>query len=80
MKRAVFWILPIIVSGCASWTSPLPLNQPFFHVDSSESKHYQAHAKKQDALAQKCNETSSCDHAYFTRGLLGLYESREVAE
>lgn len=80
MKRAVLWILPLALSGCASWTSPLPLNQPYFHADSAESKIYQALAKKQDALVQKCHETSSCDHAYFTRGLLGLYESREVAE
>lgn len=80
MKSAVLWIIPIVVSGCASWTSPLPLNQPFFYVDSGESKLYQTLAKKQDAIVQKCNETTSCDHAYFTRGLLGLYESREVAE
>ena len=80
MKRAILGFLPLIVSGCASWTSPLPLKQPFFHVDSTESKTYQALAKKQDSVAQKCNETSSCDHAYFTRALLGLYESREVAE
>lgn len=80
MKRAVLWILPIVINGCASLTPPLPLNQPFFSVDSGESKLYQALAKKQDAAVQKCHETSSCDHAYFTRGLLGLYESREVAE
>jgi len=80
MKSAVLWILAIVTSGCASWISPMPLNQPFFHVDAGESKLYQTLAKKQDAIVQKCNETSSCDHAYFTRGLLGLYESREVAE
>lgn len=80
MKRVVLWVFPVLFSGCASWTSPLPLNQPFFHVDQAESKVYQSLAKKQDALMQKCNETSSCDHAYFTRALLGLYESREVAE
>ncbi len=80
MKRAVLWIVPFALSGCASWTSPLPLNQPYFHVDSAESKNYQALARKQDALVQKCNEMNTCDHAYFTRGLLGLYESREVAE
>ena len=80
MKRAVLWVFPIIFNGCASWSSPLPLNQPFFHVDSTESKAYQALAKKQDSLVQKCNETNSCDHVYFTRALLGLYESREVAE
>ena len=80
MKRAVLSIVPLVLSGCASWTSPLPLNQPYFHVDSAESKNYQALAKKQDVLVQKCNETSTCDHAYFTRGLLGLYESRDIAE
>lgn len=80
MKRVVLWILPLVVSGCASWMSPLPLNQPYFHIEPAESKNYQALARKQEALAQKCNETSTCDHAYFTRGLLGLYESREVAE
>lgn len=37
-------------------------------------------AKKQESLASKCGESNSCDHVYFTRGLLGLYESREVAE
>lgn len=80
MKRAVLSIVPLVLSGCASWTSPLPLNQPYFHVDSAESKNYQALAKKQEVLVQKCNETSTCDHAYFTRGLLGLYESRDIAE
>ncbi len=80
MKRAVWWIVPLALSGCASWTSPLPLNQPYFHADSAESKNYQALARKQDALVQKCNETSTCDHVYFTRGLLGLYESRDIAE
>ena len=80
MKRVVLWVLPFVVGGCASWTSSLPLNQPYFHVDSAESKVYQALARKQEALVQKCNETNSCDHVYFTRALLGLYESREVAE
>jgi DNA repair exonuclease SbcCD ATPase subunit len=36
-------------------------------------------AKKQEALAQKCAERNSCDHVYFLRGLLGLYESRDSA-
>ena len=34
---------------------------------------------KQDALAAKCAEHDSCDHVYFTRALIGLYESRETA-
>jgi hypothetical protein len=36
-------------------------------------------AKKQDALVPKCAEHNSCDHVYFTRALLGLYESRDSA-
>jgi hypothetical protein len=36
-------------------------------------------AKKQEWLAQKCAEHNSCDHVYFTRALLGLYESRDSA-
>jgi iron only hydrogenase large subunit-like protein len=36
-------------------------------------------AKKQEALVPKCAEHNSCDHVYFTRALLGLYESRDNA-
>jgi bacterioferritin (cytochrome b1) len=36
-------------------------------------------AKKQDVLVQKCAESNSCDHVYFIRALLGLYESRDSA-
>jgi hypothetical protein len=36
-------------------------------------------AKKQDGLVARCTEQNSCDHAYFTRALIGLYESREAA-
>jgi DNA repair exonuclease SbcCD ATPase subunit len=36
-------------------------------------------AKKHEALALKCAERNSCDHIYFTRALLGLYESRDNA-
>jgi hypothetical protein len=48
-------------------------------VDTGEAKSLHALAKKQEALAQKCAERSSCDHVYFTRALLGLYESRDSA-
>lgn len=36
-------------------------------------------AKKQDAVVAKCAEHNSCDHAYFTRALIGLYESHDSA-
>lgn len=73
-------ILSVILSGCAAWTSPPPPNQPFFSLEPGEVKTFQALARKQESLTAKCSETNSCDHVYFTRALLGLYESREVAE
>lgn len=73
-------ILSLMLGGCAAWTSPTPLNRPYFVLDAGESKTFQSLAKKQESLVLKCSETNSCDHVYFTRALLGLYESREVAE
>ena len=73
-------ILPcFILTGCATWSSPPPMSQPYFIVDAGESKSLHALAKKQEALASKCAEHNSCDHVYFMRALLGLYESRESA-
>lgn len=65
--------------GCASWSSPPPTSHPYFAVEPADIKALHALAKKQDALASKCVEHNSCDHVYFTRALLGLYESREAA-
>jgi len=48
-------------------------------VDAGEVKSLHALAKKQEALVPKCTEHNSCDHVYFTRALLGLYESRDTA-
>jgi hypothetical protein len=48
-------------------------------VDAGEAKSLLALAKKQEALVPKCAERNSCDHVYFTRALLGLYESRDSA-
>ncbi len=70
----------VLLGGCASLTSPTPMNRPYFIIEPGELKVFQSLAKKQEALALKCSETSSCDHVYFTRALLGLYESRDVAE
>lgn len=55
------------------------MSQPYFVVEPADAKTFHALGKKQDAVAAKCAEHSSCDHAYFTRALIGLYESRDVA-
>jgi hypothetical protein len=49
-------------------------------LESTEAKTFQSLARKQDGILEKCSEIGSCDHAYFTRALLGLYERREIAE
>jgi hypothetical protein len=69
----------LLFAGCASWSSPPPLSQPYFIADAGEAKSLHALAKKQEALAPKCADHNSCDHVYYTRALLGLYESRESA-
>jgi hypothetical protein len=68
-----------LLAGCAAWSSAPQFSQPYFTVDMGEAKSLQVLAKKQEALAQKCAEHNSCDHVYFTRALLGLYESRDSA-
>ena len=73
-------ISSILVAGCVAWTTPPPGSRPYFSTEPRESKIFQSLAKKQESLASKCGESSSCDHIYFTRGMLGLYESREIAE
>lgn len=70
----------ILLAGCAAWTTAALISQPYFKLEPKEAKTFQLLANKQEAVASKCSESNSCEQAYFTRGLLGLYESREVAE
>ena len=67
------------LAGCAAWSSAPQFSQPYFIVDTGEAKSLHALAKKQEVLVSKCAERNSCDYVYFTRALLGLYESRDSA-
>lgn len=78
--RAPILLSAILLAGCAAGIKPIPASHPYFSADPQEVKVFQLLAKKQESLASKCGESNSCDQVYFTRGLLGLYESREVAE
>ncbi len=60
-------------------TSAPPTSQPYFRVEPSDARVFNLLGKKQDAVTAKCQEHNSCDHAYFTRALIGLYESRDIA-
>ncbi len=69
----------LILAGCAAWSSVPPQSQPYFIPDAGDTKALYALVKKQEALIPKCAEHNSCDHVYFTRALLGLYENRDSA-
>ena len=69
----------LLMAGCAAWAPTPQFSQPYFKVDTGEAKPILALAKKQEALIPKCAEHNSCDHVYFTRALLALYESRDSA-
>jgi bacterioferritin (cytochrome b1) len=69
----------LFLAGCAAWSPAPQFSQPYFVVDAGEAKTLHTLAKKQEMLATKCAEHNSCDHVYFTRALLGLYESRDSA-
>jgi hypothetical protein len=73
-------ILSVLLGGCAAGTAPTPPDRPYFALPAAEARNFRSLAEKQESLAFTCGETNSCDHVYFTRALLGLYESREVAE
>lgn len=69
----------LFLAGCAAWSAAPQFSQPYFIAGAGEAKSLHALAKKQEALALKCAERNSCDHVYFTRALVGLYESRDSA-
>lgn len=69
----------LLLAGCAALAPTPQFSQPYFVVDTGEAKSLHALARKQEALVPKCGEHNSCDHVYFTRALLGLYESRDTA-
>ncbi len=73
-------VFSLLLVGCASWVTPAPASRPYFRAEPQEVKSFQMLARKQEGLAVRCSQLMSCDHVYFTLGLLGLYESREVAE
>ncbi|BFU96370.1 MAG: conserved exported protein of unknown function [Nitrospira sp.] len=69
----------LILSGCASWAPEPSRTQPYFTVDPADAKTIHALAKKQDAVIARCAEHNTCDHAYFSRALMSLYESHDAA-
>jgi hypothetical protein len=69
----------LLLAGCMAWTTSVPVSRPYFVSGPKEVVNFQLLAKKHEELIPRCAQSHSCDQAYFTLGLLGLYESREVA-
>lgn len=69
----------LLATGCASWAPSSGSSQPYFSVEPADAKAMHALARKQDAAVAKCGEHNSCDHAYFTRALIALYENHDQA-
>ncbi len=79
-RSSIGWILlTVVAGGCAAFAPEHSNNRPYFTVEPAELKAMQTLAKKQDAVVAKCADHSSCDHAYFTRALIGLYENHDSA-
>ena len=80
-RGLILAVLPCLffLAGCAAWSPAPQFSQPYFLVEAREVQSLRALAKKQESLTQRCAENNSCDYAYFMRGLLGLYESRDSA-
>jgi hypothetical protein len=69
----------LFLVGCAAWSPAPEFSKPYFTVEAGGGKSLLTVIKKQEALVQNCAEQNSCDYVYFMRGLLGLYESRDIA-
>ncbi len=78
-------LLVLIMSGMEGCTmiksgssTTLP-SSAFFSVDISELKPLQAIAHVQDTRMKNCHKGPACEEAYYTRGLVALFENRADA-
>lgn len=74
-------LLLVLCVGCMGRPTPTPMQgqSPYFRPDSQDAKAFQALGKRQDAILAKCGVAPDCDQALFLRGLIALFESRELA-
>src|SRR5512134_724667 len=77
-----FVLLAVLVGGTQGCTTiqagssnTLP-SSAFFPVDANELKSLQAIAHAQDSRMKNCHKGPACEDAYYTRGLVALFENR----
>ena len=70
------------MEGCAIFqsgsSSTLP-SSAFFPIDAAELKPLQAIGQAQDVRMKNCHRGAACEEAYYTRGLVALFENRADA-
>ncbi len=70
------------IEGCSIMkvgsSTTLP-SSAFFPVDANDLKPLQAIAHAQDSRMKSCHKGPGCEDAYYTRGLVALFENRADA-
>lgn len=77
-----FMLLVGGIQGCTMMKSGSSTTLPssaFFPVDASDLKPLQAIAHAQDLKMKNCHKGPACEDAYYTRGLVALFENRADA-
>jgi hypothetical protein len=68
------------ITGCSMFQrSMTPPVTSFFIPDPRDGKLYATLQREADQLLGTCSPVRSCDRAHFIRGLVALYQSREIA-
>jgi hypothetical protein len=79
---SVWMLFTVSIWGCAltktSSSTTLP-SSAYFAVDPSELKSLHALARTQEARMKGCPKSTGCEDAYYTRGLVALFENRADA-
>ncbi len=80
---ALMTVLVAGVEGCTTMSQPgssttLP-SSAFFPIEANELKSLQAIAHAQDSRMKNCHKGPACEDAYYTRGLVALFENRADA-
>ena len=86
-KRTLLYLtLGVIITGgmdgCTmmpSGTSTTLPSSAFFPIDADHLKPLQAIGHAQDSRMKNCHKGSDCEDAYYTRGLVALFENRADA-
>ncbi|MCS6291419.1 MAG: hypothetical protein H8K10_20945 [Nitrospira sp.] len=80
---ALMTVLVAGLQGCTTMNQPgssttLP-SSAFFTIEATELKSLQAIAHAQDSRMKSCHKGPACEEAYYTRGLVALFENRADA-